>query len=166
MHERPAVALSGGSMMRRFLWTLTFLTAAAAPGYAQTHAGVRAGVSGDPNQFIFGGHVETKEIAERLTFRPNVEIGLGDGLTVVALNIEFAYWLPTRTEPWRVYVGGGPAANIVHLNGVGGLSGSTSTGGGFNVLLGAQHKGGLFTELKLGVADSPGVKFTVGYQLR
>jgi hypothetical protein len=89
-------------MTRRLWWALILVLAFAAPSYAQLHGGIRAGVSGSPNQFVFGGHVETKEIAEHLTFRPNIEIGVGNHLTLVAINIEFAYWLQTKTEPWRI----------------------------------------------------------------
>ena len=39
-------------------------------------------------------------------------------------------------------------------------------GGGFNIVLGAQHRGGLFTELKVGTIDSPNMKFGVGYVFR
>ena len=39
-------------------------------------------------------------------------------------------------------------------------------GGGFNMLVGVQHAGGLFSELKVGALDSPTLKFTVGYQFR
>jgi hypothetical protein len=124
------------------------------------HAGVRAGVSADPDQFFFGGHVESRPLLERVTFRPNVEIGVGDETTVVAINIEFVYSIPLRASPWRVYLGAGPAANIVSSEGNDGV------GGGFNILVGAQHSGGVFTELKVGAMDSPNLKFTVGYQFR
>ena len=46
--------------------------------YAQSSAGVRAGVSVNPDQFYFGGHVQTAPLIDRLHFRPNVEIGVGD----------------------------------------------------------------------------------------
>ena len=139
--------------------TLAVLLVAAA-AQAQVRAGVRAGVSADPDQFFFGGHIETRPLLERLTFRPNVEIGLGDETTVVALNVEFVYSIPLQRKPWRVYFGAGPAANIVASNGEDGVR------GGFNILVGAQHAGGLFTELKVGTIDSPDLKFTVGYQFR
>jgi hypothetical protein len=130
----------------------------AAPAYAQSSgAGVRAGVSGDPDQFYFGGHVETKPLIDRLTFRPNLEIGLGDDTTLVAGNIEFAYWIPIRNKPFQVYLGGGPAVIIGDRND------DTDVGGGFNILVGLQHRGGLFTELKVGFADSPDIKFGVGF---
>ena len=73
------------------LATVVALTA----GTAQAQdVGVRAGVSVDPDQFYFGGHVETAPIVDRLRFRPNVEIGLGDDVTLIGFNVEFAYFFP------------------------------------------------------------------------
>jgi hypothetical protein len=122
-------------------------------------AGVRAGVSIDPNQFYFGGHYETGPLVEQLHFRPNIEIGLGDNVTVVALNLEFAYKFPARRD-WSIYAGGGPALNIIDTDV------ATNTEGGFNLLFGAAHERGLFAELKIGLLDSPDVKLGVGYQFR
>src|SRR5262245_48571801 len=87
-----------------------FLFCVSTPLSAQDF-GVRAGVSGDPDQFYFGGHLVTGELLERLRFRPNVEVGIGDDVTLVAVNLEFAYTFPSR-RPWAVYVGAGPALNI------------------------------------------------------
>jgi len=39
-------------------------------------------------------------------------------------------------------------------------------GGGLNVLVGVEHAGGLFTELKVGAMDSPSVRFAVGFTFR
>jgi hypothetical protein len=131
--------------------------------WAQAHAGLRAGVSGDPDQFYFGGHVETSPVAEHLTFRPNIEIGVGDNATLVSANFEFAYWLQMRkTHPWQVYVGAGPAMNFYSIHNGGG----SDVRGGLNFLIGAQHRDGLFTEFKVGAIDSPSVKFTVGYAFK
>ena len=38
--------------------------------------------------------------------------------------------------------------------------------GGFNLLGGVQHTGGLFVEMKGGIADSPDFKFLVGYTFK
>lgn len=130
----------------------------AAPASAQT-AGVRVGISGDPDQFYFGGHVETAPVVDRLRFRPNVEIGLGDHVTLVTLNFEFAYMFPSQ-QPWNLYAGGGPALNIIHTDQ------DTSGEGGFNLLVGAAHRGSLFVEFKVGALKSPNVKFGVGYTWR
>lgn len=131
---------------------------------AQGGAGVRGGVSGDPDQFYFGGHFDTGYVVERLSFRPNVEVGVGNDLTTIAANFEFAYWFPIRRKPWSVYAGGGPAMNIYRHDFPGGSN--TDTQPGFNLLIGLAHRQGLFTEFKLGLIDSPEVKFGVGYTWR
>jgi hypothetical protein len=130
---------------------------------AQTHAGIRAGFSAEPEQFVFGGHIETQPLLERLTFRPNAEIGVGDDLTVFTANLEFVYSVPLNNQPWRVYFGAGPALVVFSRdNG----PGDDGAGGGFNIVLGAQHSGGLFGEIKVGFADSPELKVTVGFAFR
>ena len=155
-------AAPGGFMTSRWGWmALVVIAMTATPVYGQTSStGVRAGVSGDPGQFFFGGHVETRPLIDKLTFRPNVEIGVGDDTTLVAGNIEFAYWMPIRNKPWSVYAGGGPALIIGDRND------DTDVGGGFNILVGLQHSRGLFTELKVGFGDSPDIKFGVGFTFR
>ena len=39
----------------------------------------------------------------------------------------------------------------------------TDIEGGFNIMVGIEHEGGLFTEFKIGALDSPDWKFLVGY---
>jgi hypothetical protein len=131
----------------------------AAPASAQTSAGIRAGLSVDPDQFYFGGHVETRPLIDQLRFKPNVEIGIGNDLTLVAMNVEFAYVFPSRRD-WNMYAGAGPALVIVDTNS------DTDSGGGFNLLVGASHDSGLFVEFKVGMVDSPNVKIGVGYSFR
>ncbi len=131
---------------------------------AQEQVGIRAGISGDPDQFIFGGHIETTPLLDRLVFRPNAEIGLGSDLVLLALNFEFAYKIPLEDNPWIVYLGAGPALNILSYSDDRRRDGGdTDIEGGFNILLGAEHTGGLFTEFKVGFSDSPELKFLVGY---
>jgi hypothetical protein len=125
-------------------------------------AGGRLGVSASPDQFFFGGHYDTGYLFEHLSFRPNLEIGFGDSQTSVAANFEFAYWFPIPNQSYSVYVGAGPALNIFRYDVAGGGT-NTSAKAGFNLLAGAQHRSGLFAELKLGFIDSPAVKFAVGY---
>ena len=122
--------------------------------------GLRAGVSSDPSQFYAGIHYETADLVDRLRFRPNVEIGVGDDVTLVALNFEFCYHAPLPHTAWNVYGGGGPALNIYRS------TNNTSPEGGFNILVGLEHRRGLFTELKVGAIHSPSVKFGIGYVFR
>jgi hypothetical protein len=135
-----------------------FLVLSAGSAAAQD-AGLRAGASVDPDQFYFGGHFETAPLVDRLRFRPNVEIGVGSDITLIAFNIEFAYFFPSR-HPWQIYAGAGPALNIIDFND------NTEVEGGFNILVGVQHRQGLFVEMKIGTIDSPDFKFGVGYTWR
>jgi hypothetical protein len=153
--------------LKRVVILAVCCTAWASGAAAQSHFGLRTGVSGDPGQFVFGGHVETRPLLTHLTFRPNVELGVGNGGSLVAFNLEFAYWFDPGQRPWRVYVGAGPAAVIRHFDSSNATGpGNTDVGGGFNFLVGMQHAGGLFVELKVGAIDSPAVRFTVGYAFR
>jgi len=145
------------------VWLLTFVAGfgafSVAPAAAQTSAGIRAGLSVNPDQFYFGGHVETPPLVDQLRFKPNVEIGVGNDVTVVAMNIEFAYVFPSQRN-WNVYAGGGPALVVIDTRA------DTDSGGGFNLLVGAEHQSGLFMEVKVGVVDSPDLKIGVGYSFR
>jgi hypothetical protein len=122
--------------------------------------GVRAGASVDPDQFYFGGHYETRPLVENLYFRPNVEVGFGDDVTALGLNLEFVYKIPLDAGPWSLYAGGGPALNIYSFDN------NSSTEGGLNILFGAETTQGLFFEVKLGAIDSPDFKVGVGYTWR
>jgi hypothetical protein len=140
----------------------TLLALLTLPSLAQAQGpGVRGGVSVDPDQFYFGGHYETTALVDRLRFKPNVEIGIGDDLTHVGINFEFIYKFPARRS-WSLYAGGGPAINFYHFDDFD--DGETEPG--FNVLFGAEGSNGLFFEVKVGAIDSPDLKFGVGYTFR
>jgi hypothetical protein len=153
-------------MMRRIrvsFWVcLVFLgvtgAIAATPAEAQIAPGVQAGVSLDPDQFYFGGHVETTPLVDRLRFRPSVDVGIGD-VTTIAGNFDFTYTFPGG-RAWNLYVGGGPSINWYDFDG------SSDTEGGFNFLIGAKQATGLFFEMKVGVEGSPDLRFGVGYTFR
>jgi hypothetical protein len=102
-------------------------------------------------------------LIERLWFRPNLEVGLGSNRTLVALNGEFAWWIPLARNDWSVYVGAGPALNLIRFDEDRFGNRGTEAEGGLNILLGLAHDDGLFTELKVGALRSPEVKFGVGY---
>ncbi len=81
-----------------FLLTMAVSPVATSPTAAQSRAGIRAGISAEPDQFYIGGHVELAEVVKQLWFRPNLEVGAGGGVTLIALNGEFAYFLPSRQQ--------------------------------------------------------------------
>ena len=133
---------------------------AANPVEAQQIApGVQGGVALDPDQFYFGGHIETSPLVDRLRFRPSVDVGIGD-VTTVSGNFEFTYTFPGG-RPWNLYVGGGPSINWYNFD-----NGSDNTEAGFNFLGGVKNRAGLFFEVKIGVEGSPDLKFGVGYTFR
>jgi hypothetical protein len=127
---------------------------AAAQGF-----GVRGGISIDPDQLFVGGHYETGAIVDHVHFKPNIEIGFGDDITLIALNFEGVYKFPDQGN-WAAYAGGGPALNIASFEG------DSDSGAGANFFVGIETDRGLAFEVKFGVADSPTVKFTVGYTFR
>ena len=129
---------------------------------AQDGPGLRAGLSADPDQFFFGGHYVTKPIWDQMRFQPNVEAGFGDDLTVVAFNVEFAYWMPIGSD-WHAYVGGGPAINLISGNG---KDHDEDVGAGLTIVAGFRRRGGLLFEVKVGAFDSPDFKLAVGYTFR
>jgi hypothetical protein len=142
---------------------LAFATVFLASGslMAQAGFGFRAGASADPDQFHFGVHFVSDPLVPNLSFRPNLELGVGSSRTTIAANLEFAYRIPIPKTSFAPYIGAGPALNVYRFKG-----GGSDTGGGFNVLLGLEHKNGLFGEVKVGAIDSPEFKFTIGFTVR
>lgn len=155
-------------VVTRFVTGLSFflglVVLSSAPAAAQD-AGVRGGLSVDPDQLYFGGHLETSPLVDRLYFRPNVEVGIGDDLTLIAANMEFVYKFSTR-RAWNVYAGAGPALNIYMFDDDGRGDNDAETEAGFNILIGVEQSRGLFFEFKVGAIDSPELKFGVGYTWR
>jgi hypothetical protein len=151
---------------RVFVWLLAaaVLGAASAVPAAAQDPGVRVGVSVDPDQFYFGGHVESGPIYEELRFRPNIEVGFGDNITLVALNGEFIWPFELENNNNIVYIGMGPAINIYSFDI--GMTNDTEVEPGLNFLVGFEFGPGYFAELKVGAIDSPDVKFGFGYTWR
>src|SRR5262245_3926993 len=115
--------------------------------YAQG-AGVRIGISAEPEQVYFGAHASVAEVVPKLWFRPNVEVGVGDNVTLVTLNGEFVYHFATiHAQEWRPYVGAGPAIVIGSFSTPSGRD--SDVGPGFNFLLGIEKKRGLLAEIKV-----------------
>jgi len=136
---------------------------AAAGASAQVKFGLRAGASVDPDQFHFGGHMVSEPLVADLTFRPNMEIGVGSDVTGVTANLEFAYRIPIPKRQFGIYFGAGPALNIYRFGDSHRRRNDTDVGGGFNILVGLEHRKGLMGEIKVGLIDSPELKITFGY---
>lgn len=128
--------------------------------------GGRVGATVDPDQAHFGIHFDLGEIAERVRVQPNVEIGVGDDLTVVAINPELFYLFNHKSR-WTPYAGGGLGVNIYNWDtGVAGVDDSeVEVGlnllGGLETMVSDRTK--IFFEGKFGVGDSPDFKATFGF---
>lgn len=142
-----------------FLLGTLFVFTVTAAASAQD-AGIQGGLSVDPDQFYFGGHVETPPLVDRLHFRPNVEVGFGDDLTLITANMDFVYKFPTNRTGWGLYAGGGPALNVYMFDD------DSNSEAGVNFLVGVYQARGLFFEFKVGAMDSPDFKFGVGWTFR
>jgi hypothetical protein len=133
----------------------------------QYPVGVRVGYTSWENigQMHFGAHVQMGEVMENISFTPNLELGLGDNLTVAALNGDLTWsFSEMTTGSWDLYAGGslgliwvdpeaGDANTDLGLSALGGLTHHFANG----------HDG--LVEVRAGLLDSPGLKITVGYNL-
>ncbi|MFH2056861.1 MAG: hypothetical protein ABIJ61_12960 [bacterium] len=130
--------------------------------FAPEGAGLRAGLVVDPDQLHVGAHVHVGDIAPGLMFVPNVELGFGSDLLVVATSAELDYRFPTVIGAWHPYVGLGAGPVFVSTKY------DDDTGVGLSLQVGLIHKstgrGGFpFLEFKLGLEDYPDIKLTIGW---
>lgn len=128
--------------------------------------GPRVGLSLDPDQVVVGGHVDFGRIAKHVRFQPNAELGIGDDLTIFALNFDANYRFNEKWDSWSPYLGGGIGVSFVSYDNEGLGDGSDSDFGAS--LLGGIERGlksgnRFFLEAKLGLVDSPDLKLMVGW---
>jgi hypothetical protein len=122
--------------------------------------GIRGGASVDPDQAYIGAHANVGPLGRRVWFRPNLELGIGDDVTLTSLNFEFVYRHPVRNSPWTLYGGGGPAINIYKFER------DTDAEAGFNIVGGVEHANRVFFEVKFGIEGRPDLKIGVGVTFR
>lgn len=157
------------------LVTLVALFALIAPAVAKADAesglgfrgwGPRLGISINPDQFYFGGHLDIGNLARHVRFQPNAELGFGDHVKLFTLNAEAAYRFYSAWNVWTPYVGGGIGMNFKTVDLPRGGHDST-TDLGINVLGGIER--GLasgdrfFIEAKFSLDDVPDAKFGIGW---
>lgn len=144
--------------------TILLLVVPARPLRADGGPGVQAGISVNPEQFYFAGQYEIGPVTDKIWFRPNLDVGFGNGATLVGVNVELVYYFKTnQLKDWKIYTGGGPALNYYRISNYGLGLNNNGFEPGLNLLGGLAHKKGLFVELKVGVLDSPDVRFGFGY---
>jgi hypothetical protein len=155
-------------MKRIFPCLLTVLIAGAGTAQAETAWGLRGGATFGPDQVHVGVHMNGGELFNDGWFIPNVEIGFGDNVTLVAINPELVYKFNKRSHAdWGFYIGAGLGLNILSWDEDNAGHDHSDTDLGLNILGGMSRKlsagNDFFLELKLGVGDSPDGKVTAGF---
>jgi len=146
--------------------TTGLLLAGIGPARAQYSGwGPRLGVSINPDQIRFGGHMDFRA-GSQVRLQPNIEVGVGDNMTLLSMNFDAAYRFRQQWDVWTPYLGGGVGLNVVSDDNHGVLDQSSSEAG-LN-MIGGIEKGlssgsRFFVESKLGLIDAPDVMFTVGW---
>ena len=127
--------------------------------------GFWTGYTGDSDykQWFVGGQLEVADLLPRTTLTPNIEIGFGDNITILALNLDLFYdFTELATHDWSFYAGAGVALN--HFNPQD-SDANTQFGlniaGGVGYMLTSGNK--LFGELRFGLEDSPDFKLALGF---
>lgn len=146
--------------------------AAHAQGPMESSFGFRAGFSSSPDQLVLGGQMSVGEVAPNLTFDPNLDLGFGDNVTILAFNLDMHYHFDMVNSAWRPYLGGGAGIHHIQVDlppGVGDDS-FTRVAGSFILGAGVPTRSGsrFFTELKIGLGDSAtsDLKMLVGWNFR
>jgi len=143
------------------------LPAAAHAAMSTQSFGPRFGMSLSPDQLVLGGQVTIGDIAPKVSFTPNVELGLGDHQTVVALNMDFHYQLSLEGSEWSPYLGFGPSVAFTSFDRTAPLEDNSDTGVGGDFILGAgvptRSGSDFFGEMKFGLGDIPSLKIIAGW---
>jgi hypothetical protein len=147
------------------LVVVTALIAAATAGAAAPPLGARVGYTSweQANQIHFGGQVKLGDVVPNIALTPKLEIGFGDGATVVAVNGDLAYRFTELSEaPWGPYAGG--CISFIWIDPeVGGADSDLGLSGLVGTTYALSSGNEVFAEVRLGIMDSPGFKVTVGY---
>ena len=85
--------------MKRLI-LLTLAVGLLASSASAADFGLRGGLTVDPDQFHFGGHINLGPVLDPLRVVPNIEIGLGSDFTVIAINGDVIYDFPDT--PWSL----------------------------------------------------------------
>ncbi len=104
----------------RFLAACALLAGLAAPAMAQQGGsaglrgwGPRVGLADDPDQAVVGIHWDLGNVADRLRFVPNFELGVGDDHHLLVGNAPLHYVFRRVEAGFTPYAGGGLAFGLV-----------------------------------------------------
>jgi hypothetical protein len=161
-------------MLRKLLVSIALAALVPASAFAQSPVvggiGPRVGFSVDPDQLVFGGQAVIGELAPDLTFDPSLEIGIGDDVTVIAVNLDGHYHFRIQDTAWRPYVGAGIGINFIEFDLPPPFRDDSDTEIGGNVILGAgaptRAGNRFFAEMRFGLGDIPELKLMAGWNFK
>ena len=149
-------------------------------------AGVQGGVGLDPEIIDVGAHITIGPIFKpELSFRPGVEIGVGELTTLFAIIHDVLYMLDggDGDRSWTPYLGAGPSFGLSHR----GFStddddhvsvpgdddtaedrgrfdfSDTDFNGGMNFIAGVRKRSGLFLEMKATAWGVSNIRLLIGF---
>lgn len=139
---------------------------AGSPAHAEPlRFGAQAGLSVNPDQFVFGLHA-VAPLSRTVDFVPGFELGVGNSAFTIALNGDVHVNLTTDSS-LRPYVGGG--LTYYHVDpSASGASSSSNVGGSLlgGIWLGRKRATPFFLEAKIGLGgDVPDFKAMIGLNL-
>lgn len=140
------------------------LFAQAGPTFGFQGWGPRAGLTVNPDQIHFGAHILIGSTSTPVIFQPNFEIGFGDDFTLFTLNGDVLYTFKSVNSPWVPALGGELGFSNAKARHDGSESDMTLSIVG-NVAKTLVNGNQIFFEAKIGVANAPDFKATVGYTL-
>lgn len=157
-------------MKRIFLAVLTLGLLGSPAALADTRSagfhgiGPRLGVTLNPDQFHFGGHIDFGDLAANTMMLVNLEVGVGDNMTTIAPSFEVDYRFRPDWGAWTPYLGGG-AGPVFYSPEFGDSFSKLGMYLQFGVGKGSagSKSGHFFIEGKLGLVDAPDFKATIGW---
>lgn len=157
-------------MSKLTISTLLLVLLCALPAFAGQRTagfhgiGPRVGMTFNPDQVHFGGHIDFGDMAPDLMMLANIEIGVGEDITTVAPSFELDYRFHSDWGVWTPYLGGG-LGPIFYSWDHGGSSSDFAAYMQFGIGKGSagSQSGHFFIEGKLGLIDAPDFKATVGW---
>lgn len=110
--------------------------------------------------------------SDNIAFRPNVELGLGEVTTILAIHLDVLYTIPgaTRQTRWAPYVGAGPNFSFSHRgfeseeDGNRFDFGDSGVDGGLNLIVGIRNPNGVFFEMKATAYGVANVRLLAGVE--
>ncbi|HEX9749787.1 MAG TPA: hypothetical protein VGB22_00655 [candidate division Zixibacteria bacterium] len=129
--------------------------------------GPRVGMTVDPDQVHVGAHMSLGYAFDRFRLQPNVELGVGDDMTIMNVNGDLAYLFNVDNDSWRPFLGGGVGLYAIDRQDSRGRDGDSDLEAGLHMIGGIEYalSGGnrFAAEVKLGLVDEPDMKWTAAW---